>query len=325
MPLVAFAARAARGIGNRRAGSAHLAYHGGAASADEGGPVIRLVLTDMDNTFVPFGADRVDARSVGAVRAVLDAGLPFGPATGRDRPDLLRLFDGDETCFRTGILSNGKRVYLQGRQVDTRLIEHGWLVRIDRALRALGMGSERPFLVCYPEQADGTNPAFGVGCTEAQLDVWARRVEFAGSVVAEVPEEDMIAATIACPLGMPQMDAARAAVEQSVPEVDLASPVPGWFDIMPHGVSKASGLDTLVAALGVSADEVAFFGDAENDLALLAKVGYPVAVANAVPAVAKAARYHVGACPGGVADALLDIARATREGREPDFVLRERA
>lgn len=280
--------------------------------------MIRLVLSDMDNTLVPFGAERVSPRTVRAIHAVLDAGVPFGPATGRDVVDLLRLFGRDEACFGTGVLSNGKRVCLRGETVATTLIPRPWLLRIDEALRPLG----GPFLVCFPLETDETNPAYGVHCSQADLDAWARRVEFTGIAAEEVPVGDFIAATVACPGDADEMRHAHDAVARAVPEVDLASPVPQWFDIMPRGVNKASGLEALLRALGIAADEVCFFGDAENDLAILRRVGYPVAVANAVPAVRDAARYHVGACADeGVADALLDIARATREGREPDFVL----
>ena len=47
-----------------------------------------------------------------------------------------------------------------------------------------------------------------------------------------------------------------------------------------------------------------------------------VAVANATPAAAAAARYHIGRCDeDSVAAALEEIACATREGRTPRFML----
>ena len=46
-----------------------------------------------------------------------------------------------------------------------------------------------------------------------------------------------------------------------------------------------------------------------------------VAVANATGAVARAARWHIGACAdGAVDDALREIATAWREGRLPSFM-----
>ena len=120
--------------------------------------MIKLVLSDMDNTLIPYGAHHVTARTIEAVHAVLDAGVPFGPATGREPIELRRFFQGDEDCFLTGIFSNGKRVRANGTYVRTVLFDHDVLVRIDEALR----GEKGMFLVCYPNKTNESNPAYGV-------------------------------------------------------------------------------------------------------------------------------------------------------------------
>lgn len=282
--------------------------------------MIKLILSDMDNTLVPFGARRVSQRAVDAIREVLDAGVRFGPDTGRDYVELMRFFDGDETCFMTGIFSNGKRVRADGRYVRTVLLDHESLVRIDEALR----GEQGMFLVCYPESSDLTNPAYGVGATRAELEVFAQRCSFTGRVADAVPDEDVIAATIACPGPPERMERCRALVAEAAPEVRVVSPFPEWFDVLPAGVSKADGLEVLLEALGIGLNEVAVFGDAENDLTIMRKVPHSVAVANATDEVLRAARHRVGASTEeGVADALLEVARATRAGELPAFLKEE--
>ena len=140
-------------------------------------------------------------------------------------------------------------------------------------------------------------------------------------VVDEVPDEDFIAATIACPGPPERMDRCRQIVAEAAPEMRIVSPIPEWCDIMPQGVSKAAGLDPLLEALDITTDEVAVFGDAENDLEILRKVRHSVAVANATDEVLATANYRVGdAADEGVADALLEIARATRAGEMPAFL-----
>ena len=152
--------------------------------------MIRLVLSDMDNTLIPFGAEHVSERTVRAIHELLDAGVPFGPATGRDHMELMRFFQGDEACFMTGIFSNGKRVRAEGRYVRTVLLDHGALVRIDEALRAeRGM-----FLVCYPNSTDASNPAYCVRATKEESAPFERRSAFTGICVDAVPDEEMIAA-----------------------------------------------------------------------------------------------------------------------------------
>lgn len=279
--------------------------------------MIKLVLSDMDNTLIPFGESRASERTVAAIHELMDAGVRFGPATGRDYYELLRFFRMDESCFQTGILSNGKRVRLDGSYVRTVLIPHDALVKIDEALRP----EKGMFLVCYPEQTNLLNPAYGVGTTTEELAVFEARTRFTGVVVDEVPDEDFIAATIACPGPPERMDRCRQIVAEAAPEMRIVSPIPEWFDIMPQGVSKAAGLDPLLEALDITTDEVAVFGDAENDLEILRRVRHSVAVANATDEVLATANYRVGAAADeGVADALLEIARAARAGEMPAFL-----
>lgn len=278
--------------------------------------MIKLVLSDMDNTLVPLGARHVSARTVDAIHAVIESGVRFGPDTGRDYVELMRFFRMDESCFMTGIFSNGKRVRADGAYVSTTLLDHDALVRIDHALR----GEKGMFLVCYPVDTNLLNPAYGVGVTSAELAVFEARTGFNGGVVDEVPDIDFVAATIACPGGPERMERCRQVVVEAAPEMRIVSPIPEWFDVLPRDVSKAAGLDVLLDALDVDLDEVLVFGDAENDLEIMRKVPHSVAVANATPEVAAAARHHVGACADeGVADALLEVVRANAAGEDPSF------
>lgn len=279
--------------------------------------MIKLVLSDMDNTLVPFGARHASPRTIEAIHAVLDAGVRFGPDTGRDYVELMRFFKMDEACFMTGIFSNGKRVRADGRYVQTTLIDHDVLVRIDQALRP----EEGMFLVCYPAETNLFNPAYGVGVSSAELAVFEARTSFNGGTVDEVPDIDFVAATIACPGGPERMERCRQLIAEAVPEVRIVSPIPEWFDVLPVGTSKAAGLEVLLDALGIGVDEVAVFGDAENDLEIMRKVPHSVAVANASDEVLGVARHRVGASADeGVADALFEIARATRAGEMPSFL-----
>lgn len=279
--------------------------------------MIKLVLSDMDNTLIPLGASGASDRTIEAIHEVVAAGVRFGPATGRDYMELFRFFKMDESCFLTGIFANGKRICVDGRDVRVTLIPHDALVRIDEALRP----EEGMFLVCYPKETNLLYPAYGVGTTEEELSVYAKRTHFTGVVVDEVPDEDFIAATIACSGPPERMDRCREIVAEAAPELRIASPIPNWFDVMPQGVSKASALDVLLDALGITADEVAVFGDAENDLEILGRVRYSVAVANATNEVLATANYRVGAAADeGMADALFEVARAARAGEMPSFL-----
>jgi hydroxymethylpyrimidine pyrophosphatase-like HAD family hydrolase len=63
----------------------------------------------------------------------------------------------------------------------------------------------------------------------------------------------------------------------------------GAVMVLPPRVTKASGLDAALVALGHTSDDVIAVGDAENDIVMLAASACAVAVENALPSVKDAA------------------------------------
>ena len=102
-----------------------------------------------------------------------------------------------------------------------------------------------------------------------------------------------------------------AVIAEPVPDIELS---PSVSPIMPdtsfiamtgRGVDKGSGVKTVAARYGVDLEHVMAIGDADNDLASLRIVGWPVAMGNADDAVKAIARSRVGTVDdGGVAEAL---------------------
>ncbi|PWK90539.1 hypothetical protein C8D88_101556 [Lentzea atacamensis] len=66
----------------------------------------------------------------------------------------------------------------------------------------------------------------------------------------------------------------------------------GLLDISPPGVSKASALESLCRARGISKEEVIAFGDMPNDLSVLGWAGTAYAMGNAHPRVKQACSNH---------------------------------
>lgn len=62
--------------------------------------------------------------------------------------------------------------------------------------------------------------------------------------------------------------------------------------------NKVEALDEIIAKLGISTAECAYVGDDVPDLPVMHHVGFPIAVANAVPAVKKQCRYTTKASGG---------------------------
>lgn len=65
----------------------------------------------------------------------------------------------------------------------------------------------------------------------------------------------------------------------------------GFAEIVPHGCSKATGIDILAKHFGVTLDDCYVFGDSNNDLSMLTHVKHSIAMGNSTSEVLKVAEY----------------------------------
>ena len=81
---------------------------------------------------------------------------------------------------------------------------------------------------------------------------------------------------------------------------------------------KVADFDALIDDLGIDLAQCAFVGDDMPDLPLLARVGYPIAVANAVAAVTEACEYTTRAAGGsGAVREVCDMILTARRDANP--------
>lgn len=78
---------------------------------------MRLILTDIDSTILPWGQTEVSDRMRAAFHAALDAGHVAGVASGRSHAWLPRFFGGDDACCATAVATNGQEIYCRGELV----------------------------------------------------------------------------------------------------------------------------------------------------------------------------------------------------------------
>ena len=73
-------------------------------------------------------------------------------------------------------------------------------------------------------------------------------------------------------------------------KIDVLSTESENLEFMPRGINKASALEKVAHEFGVPREEVLAFGDAENDLQMLAWAGMGVAMRHGNPTAISAAR-----------------------------------
>ena len=268
--------------------------------------MIKLVLSDMDNTLIPFGRERVSQRTIDAIHACQEQGVDFGPATGRDRAELAGFFGGDRSCYNTAVCVNGQKVYYLRSLVFERSLD-------DEPLRAAARRVQsEPGCAFVTYRSDGLGDWVGIS-QEEMGSMYDRAFMAGGMHHDELPVYPVAKAGIICMNGQDAIDRLQAELEGEFPEFTFANTVVNWMDVSIRGWSKVEGVKELIRTLNLSLNEVCVFGDADNDLAMLEYIPNSCAMANANDNAKAAARWHVGAsADDGVAIALEQIAEAAR-------------
>lgn len=281
--------------------------------------MIKLILTDLDDTLIPVGAPCVSERARAAIHALLDRGIHFGPVSGRIPSAMGWMFANDSACYATGAFSNGQILHLDGRQVGVKELPFDALERVEHLLDQHGHAA----LAIYDVQGDGRAVLYSGVPEKIQQDQQIFS-ESNGQIHQRLdPSAHYIKANIHVSGGYEERCALRDHLRDEVPELGFVLPNANapLIDISPAGWDKGSSVRALAAALGVSLSEVVCFGDSENDLAMIQAVPNGVAVANASDEIKAAARWHIGASKDdAVAAALEDLARATDVGTLPSFM-----
>ena len=289
--------------------------------------MIKLALTDMDDTLVAAGNPGASAHAIEAIHAVQAAGLHFGPVSGRQPCAMSWMFDGHAECCSTGAFSNGQVVFVDGEAVAAHPLGNDALMHLAEYLEE---ETDDTVVKVYDLGADYMGDgAFFLTHDTARVDrvmgsdgnAWLAHEEApARWGLDDVP---YLKANIWSARSREELIELRRRIAVEVPELDLVFPNNRvrLFDLLPTGWSKGRAVEELARILGLGIDEVAVFGDSDNDLPMIEAVPNSVAVSNANEAVASAARWHIGAAADdAVADALLDIAAAAKAGEMPAFM-----
>jgi Cof subfamily protein (haloacid dehalogenase superfamily) len=272
----------------------------------------RLIATDLDGTLLD-SAGHVSPRSRAALDACWAAGIPVVGVTGRGP----RLLDS----VRAALSDRGIAVLAQG----------GYVVDLERdeVLRTIGLPRAQAQAVI--DRIEAVAGDLSVAVEDAAEQALARRqsplrVQQGFDWPYPEPSQVLPKHEVLPPgavlkvflrsatLGQDELLAlARGAVDPA--EAELTHAGLGFIEVLPPGITKATGLAVALERYGVGFGDVLVFGDMPNDVPMLRAVadagGRTVAVANAHPAVrAAAADLTSGHDADGVArylEAVLDV------------------
>jgi Cof subfamily protein (haloacid dehalogenase superfamily) len=248
----------------------------------------KLVATDLDGTLLNSDGE-VTPRTRAALEASWDAGIPVVGVTGRG-PRLL----------------DSVRVALDGRGIAV-LAQGGFVVDLERdeVLRTVGLPRDRAAAVIAGIEAVAGDLIVAVEDAAEQGEASGPlRVQHGFNWPYPEPAHLLPRHEVLPPgpvlkvflrsstLGQDELLArAQSVVDPADAEVTHAGL--GFIEVLPPGITKATGLAIALERYGIGFGDVLVFGDMPNDLPMIGAVseagGRAVAVANAHPAVRAAA------------------------------------
>ena len=249
---------------------------------------IRLVVTDEDGTFLDLGGEDFSRERFCRVFARMRAaGCRFAVATSNQSFQVKDVF-GPELAPHIGLAtSNGAYVEADGRRLAVS-------VASDEAVaRALAAHEAHPEIPLCTVCADGAwvEPGADAGFV-AEMAMYSHGMGYVDSLGDPRATRDVLMFWSRVPadeLGR-SMGVMREALGGTMDVVDSGTE-DGWgyFDVVQHGVSKATGMARLMEHWGVPASQTIAFGDAGNDVDMLRLAGVGYAMGNADEAVKAAA------------------------------------
>lgn len=256
---------------------------------DANHPPVKLVALDLDGTtlredktFSPY--------LIEVVHQLQEQGVVFAICSGRapesiqQFADQLRLEQGAGycICFNGGALINLKDIK-QDLYISTLKAQD--LIDIEAAARHHGCAvhaySIRRLLLT---ESDIEFTQMEIAASMQPFE----RLKFPEEVAANEEAYKLIAVGDSS-----KLDALRANLPEGFTQrFNIARTHPNFLEFMQQNCSKGTTLRHLCEILNITMDNVAAFGDAENDLEMVRDAGVGVAVGNAMPTLKAVAKYR---------------------------------
>ena len=258
----------------------------------------RLIACDVDGTLLPAGQPELSDETVALIKRIVEAGIVFVPASGRQLTGLRKVF-APVGCVDAFVAEDGSVSCVAGELVGAVAIDRELGDELVRAVLAkpeceLYVGGVE---TCYV-QSD--NPAF--------IDHLRNILNFDVTIVDDAT---------AVPEPYWKISAYHAAFDPDCDywmgnysdrcKVVLAGR--DWIDMIATGVSKAAGVASVCRALNIDPSECIAFGDADNDVEMFELVGHSYAMESASEAARDAADETIASVEEVLAKILSDMGR----------------
>ncbi|WP_025273092.1 HAD family hydrolase [Haloglycomyces albus] len=239
-----------------------------------------LIAVDIDGTIVDYQEKEFTEPSldtIAALRKAYDAGIPVAIVTGRPTWGAARVAHQLDLPEAFVSASHGAVEY----QLSERRISHAESMDPKLAVDTFrSVHSKVEFAFEWDLKGWYHTSGFARDFAAHWAEVKPLReltARSAARMVARVPSKHHYQAGQRCPEALRLAEAAQLSEQHYYVEPGYN----GWVDVSPAGMTKATGLARIADHYGVSANRVAVFGDAHNDLPMFEWAGYAIAMGQA--------------------------------------------
>lgn len=256
-------------------------------------PDIRLIVTDMDGTFLDENK-QMTQENIDAFRQAQARGIKLALCSGRPSNDASQfaleagldtyVLGLNGTCCLEHPMGDVWRSYTIPADAMRRL-----LALTDATGLAYGVFRGRKLIINTPRSVyPDPRPVWGTHVdTPAIIDLTFNN---------EGLEEAIEAGVNKVMIHDPDFTGSRipeffAVLEREMPELELTSSWISNIEVNPKGLNKGFAVRMLAQELGLNMDQVLVLGDNDNDVSMLECTPYSVAMGNSTPAALATASY----------------------------------
>lgn len=269
--------------------------------------MIKLIASDLDGTLLQNGSQALTPRAVPLILRLAQKGILFVAASGRQYPNLVRLF-GAASDHMAFICENGAFVVYRGNVVAKSCMEPDSAHELIKDI--LAQDSCEVLI-------SGESTSYVLPKTEYFLSHLQNRVKNNVRVIRsldEIPEEIIKVSAYEQSAIKPY---APYFFERWQSRVKCTISDLHWIDFVRSDVNKGAALSSLLSGLCIQPDQAAAFGDNYNDLEMLSLVGYGCVMENAASDIREGFGYRT-AC---VEDTLEDFLARLEKNPEAGIVI----
>ena len=230
-------------------------------------PKIKLIASDLDGTLLLNGAQSCDPELFPLIEQLAEKGIFFVAASGRQYQSLQRLFAPvkDKIMY---LCENGALVMYMNEVLVKKQFDDSLAMNICNAVIAdkdceIVISGER---TCY--------------LVPKSPDFVTHVREVMGNNVTVIKTPELIEEPIIKIAYFTEADKQAAVTERfkklfAGTECELMTSGNRWVDFVAHGTGKGEALEVIGDRLGILPEEMAAFGDNENDRSMMKFVGQP--------------------------------------------------